>query len=69
MLNHNVDRMNIGDMVIWTSSRGHAYFVDPKQYGILLKKFEQYERWIFCDVLDEQGKINKAMLYKKDNPL
>ena len=64
-----VDRMNVGDMVTWTSSRSHAYFVGPKHHGILLRKLEQYEHWVFCDVLNEQGKTDRVMLYKEENPL
>jgi len=69
MKKNRIDRMNVGDMVTWTSSRGHAYFVGPKHHGVLLKKLEQYEHWVCCDVLNEQGKIDRVMLYKEENPL
>lgn len=56
-------------MITWTSARGHAYFDGPKHRGILLRKLEEYEYWIFGDVLDEQGKVDRVMLYKAENPL
>jgi len=67
--NNRIDRINVGDMITWTSAREHAYFDGPKHRGILLRKLEEYEYWIFGDVLDEQGKVDRVMLYKAENPL
>jgi len=65
-----VDRMSIGDIVSWSTSKNHDYFNDAfRNYGILLRKIEEYEHWVFCDVLNKQGKVDKVMLYKGENPL
>lgn len=64
------DRMNVGDMVSWSTSKNHDYFnIDFKKRGILIQKLENYDYWIYATVLDEQGKVDKVMLYKEDNPL
>jgi len=64
------DKMNIGDIVTWTTSKNHDYFNESfRRRGILLKKIEIYDYWVFGDVLNEQGKVDRAMLYKGDNPL
>ena len=64
------DRTTIGDLVVWHVTRGHAYFDASRQkFGILLRKIEQHEYWIYADVLNEQGQCDKVMLYKEDNPV
>ena len=62
--------MKLGDLVIWNVTRGHAYFDNSLQrYGILLRELEDYENWVYADVLDERGLRDKVMLHKEDNPL
>ena len=69
-MNLKKDRTRVGDFVIWNVAKGHAYFDDSLQrFGILIKKIEQFDYWIYADVLDEQGKLDRVMLYKQDNPL
>ncbi|NBO55794.1 MAG: hypothetical protein EBU84_14695 [Actinobacteria bacterium] len=64
------DPMKPGDLVIWNVTRGYAYFDNSLQrYGILLRELEDYENWVYADVLDEQGRRDKVMLYKEDNPV
>lgn len=64
------DRMNIGDMVSWTNSKNHDYFNDQfRRYGILIEKLEEFEHWVLACVLGTQGKIDRVMLHKGDNPL
>ena len=69
-MNPRKDRTAIGDLVTWNVTRGHAYF-DSSQHrrGILIKKLENYEYWLYADVLDEKGVLNTVMLYKEDNPI
>jgi len=68
--NIRIDRINVGDMVWWSTSKNHDYFNDAfRDYGILLRKIDEYDYWVFCDVLNKRGTIDKVMLSKKDNPL
>ena len=69
-MNPKVDKMTTGDLVVWNVTQGHAYFDSNfRKIGILVKKIDQFEHWIYADVLDEQGKFDRVMLYKRDNPL
>jgi len=68
--NNRIDRINVGDMVWWSTSKNHDYFNDAfRDYGTLLRKIEEYDYWILCDVLNRLGKIEKVMLCKRENPL
>jgi len=68
--NNRIDRINVGDMVWWSTSKNHDYFNDAfRAYGTLLRKIEEYDYWILCDVLNRLGKIEKVMLCKGENPL
>jgi len=68
--NNRIDRINVGDMVWWSTSKNHGDFNDAfRDYGILLRKIDEYDYWVFCDVLNKRGTIDKVMLCKKDNPL
>ena len=69
-MNPRVDRMEVGDLVVWNVTRGFNYFDDSlRRIGILVKKIDEFEHWIYADVVNEQGKFDRVMLYKKDNPL
>lgn len=62
--------MNVGDMVSWSTSKNHDYFNDAfRSYGTLLRKIEEYDYWVLCDVLNERGEVDKVMLHKGENPL
>ena len=69
-MNPRKDRTAIGDLVTWNVTRGHAYFDSSQQRcGILLRELEDYENWVYAEVLNEQGRRDKVMLYKEDNPV
>ena len=64
------DPVRPGDFVVWNVTRGYAYFDNSLQRcGILLKELEDYDNWVYAEVLNEQGRRDKVMLHKEDNPI
>ena len=64
------DRTQIGDLVVWNTTQEHAYFdTSLQRFGILLRKIEHHGYWLYAEVLNEQGRLDKVMLYKEDNPV